>query len=66
MYLKNLEIGMSGNLYAVSKAERVILLRAQKARMLMGMWIVNVHTGFQMETKISSEIGLQATPRQRT
>lgn len=55
---------MSENLYAVSRAEWIILLQAQKARMLLGVCIANVHTGFLMETRTLSEIGLQATPRQ--
>lgn len=57
---------MSENLYAISRAERVILVRAQKARMLVGVCLVNVHTELLIERKTLSEIGLQAFPRQRT
>lgn len=56
---------MSENLYAVSRAEWIILLQAQKARMLLGVCIANVHTGFLMETRTLSETGLEATPRQK-
>lgn len=61
-----MEIGISGNLYPVSITEWIVLLRAQKARMLLGVWIANVHTGFLMETRTLSETGLLATLRQKT
>lgn len=38
---------MSENLYAISIAEWIVLLRAHRARMLRGVWLANVHTGFQ-------------------
>lgn len=53
------------NLYAVSRAEWIILVQAQKARMLLGVCIANVHTGFLMKIRTLSETGLQATPRQK-
>lgn len=36
-----MEIGISGNLYPVSITEWIVLLRAQKARMLLGVWIAH-------------------------
>lgn len=53
------------NLYAVSRAEWIILVQAQKARMLLGVCIANVYTGFLMKIRTLSMTGLQATPRQK-